>query len=207
LVIGERFAWAHLPKTGGMATAELFRIFPELIVHGDFEEDNSKHALFSEREDSVRGKTLAMNLRRLPFWVLSRAQHVSRWGVYPDYKPIPMATSAELAANDFPDNRLRLYTAEGRFTIDRWIRMEQLVDDFLDFISEFTDVTVERRDAVRAVPMVNTHDYDHEITSWFTPEQIERMYERNPVWAGHERELYGDLFQPGRAASPRLDLA
>jgi hypothetical protein len=207
LVIGERFAWAHLPKTGGMATAELFRIFPELIVHGDFEEDNSKHTLFSEREDMVRGKTLAMNLRRLPFWVLSRAQHVSRWGVYPDYKPIPMATAAELAASDLADDRLRLYTDEGRFTIGRWIRMEQLVDDFLDFISEFTQVTAERRDAVRAVPMVNAHEYDHEITSWFTPAQIVRMYEHNPVWAGVERDVYGDLFAPGRTASPRLDLA
>jgi len=68
-------------------------------------------------------------------------------------------------------------------------------------------VTAEQLDAVRAVPMVNAHDYDHDITSWFTPEQIERMYERNPVWAGHERDLYGDLFQPDRAGRPRLDLA
>ena len=26
MIIGERFAWAHLPKTGGMATERLFRI-------------------------------------------------------------------------------------------------------------------------------------------------------------------------------------
>jgi hypothetical protein len=196
LVIGERFAWAHLPKTGGMATAELFRVFPELIVHGDFEEDNSKHTLFSEREEMVRGKTLAMNLRRLPFWVLSRAQHVSRWGVYPHYKPIPMANAAELAASDFPDDRLRLYADDGRFTIDRWIRMEHLVDDFLAFISEFTDVSQHRRDAVRAQPMVNAHDYDHDITSWFTADQIDQLYERNPKWAALERELYGSLYRP-----------
>jgi hypothetical protein len=121
---------------------------------------------------------------------------VSRWGIYPDYKPIPMATPAELAASDFPDNRLQLYTDGGRFTIDRWIRMEHLVDDFLEFISEFTEVTPERRKAVRAIPMVNAHDYDHDVTSWFTPEQIDELYERNPAWAAFEREIYGDLYRP-----------
>jgi hypothetical protein len=206
-VIGERFAWAHLPKTGGMATAELFRIFPELIVQGDFDEDNSKHALFSEREALVRGKTLAMNLRRLPFWVVSRAQHVSRWGVYPDYDPIPIATPEELAASDFPDSRLQLYTDGGRFTIDRWIRMEHLVDDFLEFISAFAEVTSDRLAAVRALPAVNAHEYDHEIATWFTPEQIDELYERNPAWAALERDLYGDLIGLGRPVSPRLDLA
>jgi hypothetical protein len=193
MVIGERFAWAHLPKTGGVATAACFRVFPELIVLGDFEEDNAKHALFSEREEMVRGRTLAMNLRRLPFWVLSRAQHVARWGIYPDYRPIPIAGADELAESDFPDSRLRLYTDDGRFEIERWIRMEHLADDFLGFVSRYADVTDERRRAVLALPMVNSHDYDHELESWFTPEHIARMYERNPIWAGLELDLYGEL--------------
>jgi hypothetical protein len=192
VVIGERFAWAHLPKTGGMATAELFRLFPELIVHGDFEEDNTKHTLFSEREEMVAGKTLAMNFRRLPFWVLSRAQHVARWGVHPDYQPIPMASSEELANSDWPDDRLELYTAGGRFAIDRWLRMERLAEDFLEFVSGFTDVSEERREAVLSVPSVNAHEYDHDLVSWFTAEQIDRMYERNPRWAEVEVALYGE---------------
>jgi hypothetical protein len=193
MVIGEKFAWAHLPKTGGMATADLFRLFPELIVHGDFEEDNTKHTLFSEREEMVRGKALAMNFRRLPFWVLSRAQHVARWGVYPDYRPIAMASAEELASSDWPDNRLDLFTGGGRFGIDRWLRMERLAEDFLAFVSEFTDVSEERRQAVLSVPSVNAHEYDHDLVSWFTAEQIDRMYERNPRWADVEVGLYGEL--------------
>ena len=193
MVIGERFAWAHLPKTGGMATADLFRLFPELIVLGDFEEDNSKHTLFSAREEMVRGKTLAMNFRRLPHWVLSRAQHVARWGVHPDYEPIPMASPDELADSDFPDDRLDLYTDRGRFKVDAWLRMEHLADDFLAFISSYTDVSEERRRAVRDAPPVNAHDYDHELASWFTADQIDRMYQRNPRWAELEGELYRGL--------------
>jgi hypothetical protein len=194
MVIGERFAWAHLPKTGGTATVELFQLFPELIVHGDFEDTNEKHTRFDERPKEVEGKQLAMNIRRLPFWVLSRAQHVSRWGRFPEYEPIPMATADELAESDHPEERLRLFTDGGRFQIERWIRMEHLVDDFLAFVSQFTDVSDERRAAARKVPQLNAHDYDHNVAAWFTPAQIERMYERNPSWAAFERELYGGLY-------------
>ncbi len=190
MVIGERFAWAHLPKTAGSATTELFRLFPELIVSGDFEDTNDKHDPFAARADAIRGKTLAMNLRRLPAWVLSRAQHVARWGIYPDYQPIPMATPDELATSSFPDDRLSLYTDNGRFMIDHWLRAEWLSEDFLLFISEFTELTEEQRKAVRELGPVNTHEYEHQTERWFTAEQIATLYERNPVWAALERQLY-----------------
>lgn len=195
MVIGERFAWAHLPKTGGSATLELFKLFPELIEFGDFDASNAKHTAFSDRADQVTGKALAMNIRRLPFWVLSRAQHVARWGIHPEYEPIPMATPQELSESDFPDTRLAVYTQDGRFKISHWIRMEHLAGDFLDFVARFADVSDERRETVTALPMVNAHEYDHELGSWFTPEQVELMYERNPAWARLERELYGGLFR------------
>jgi hypothetical protein len=192
MVIGERFAWAHLPKTGGSATLRLFQVFPELILFGDLDDSNEKHTLFAEREAQITGKRLALNIRRLPHWVLSRAQHVSRWGVYPDYQPIAMASPQELAESDFPDERLELYMGGGRLEIDTWLRMEHLVDDFLEFVSSLTDVTDERRATVLGVPMVNAHDYDHDLARWFTPEQVELMYERNPTWASLEQQLYGD---------------
>lgn len=196
MVIGERFAWAHLPKTGGSATLELFKLFPELIVFADFDPGNDKHATFKQREQEVAGRMLVMNLRRLPFWVLSRAQHVSRWGVHPEYQPIPMASPQELSESDFPDNRIALYTDAGRLRIERWLRMEHLGEDFIEFVSDLTDVTPEQREGVSNQALVNAHEYDHELASWFTPEQIERMYERNPVWAGLEEELYGGLYRP-----------
>jgi hypothetical protein len=201
MVIGERFAWAHLPKTGGTATLELFLLFPELILFGDFDDSNAKHTLFGDRSDQVTGKLLVMNIRRLPLWALSRAQHVARWGVHPDYVPIPMGSADELADSDFPDNRLGLFTGAGRFEIDTWLRMERLAEDFLDFISEYTDVTEEQRAAVFNLPMVNSHDYDHELVKWFTADQLDRIYARNPVWQALERRLYGDRMwlEPARS--------
>jgi hypothetical protein len=194
MVIGEHFAWAHLPKAGGSATTELFRLFPELIVFEDVDHSNDKHTLFSERAQQVEGKVLAMNLRRLPFWVLSRAQHVARWGKHPEYRPIPMDSPKALSESSFPDTRLALFTGHGRFSIDRWIRMEALSDDFLTFISEWTDVSPERAAKVRGLAPVNALNYDHEIDHWFTQARLETMYRSNPRWAALERRLYGDLF-------------
>ena len=195
MVIGERFAWAHLPKTAGMATTALFRLFPELIVFQDLDHNNDKHTHFRERRDQVSGKVLAMNLRRLPFWVLSRAQYVARWGIHPDYTPIPMDSPRKLSESGFPDTRLALFTDDDRFTIDRWIRMESLGDDFLSFISEWTDVSPEREQQVRGLAPVNALEYDHDITSWFTQDHIAAMYRNNPRWAAIEQRLYGSLFE------------
>jgi hypothetical protein len=198
MVIGREFAWAHLPKTAGMATAKLFKLFPEVIVYIDPEDTNEKHTTFRERADEVSGKLLAMNLRRLPVWVLSRAQHVSRWGIYPDYQPIPMDSPEELASSPFPDTRIEVYTDGGRFEIERWLRAEHLDADFVDFISSYTDVTDERRQSVRDLGPVNAHEYDHEVDNWFGPDLIKLMYERNPTWAEVEQRVYGNLYEPGR---------
>jgi hypothetical protein len=196
MVIGERFAWAHLPKTGGMATERMFRLFPGLIVFADPDDTDEKHATFKARRRMLDGKLLAMNLRRLPLWVLSRAQYVSREGVWPDYKPIPMAPADELAGSSFPDSRIHLYTDDGRFAIERWIRTEYLADDFLRFVQEFGEVSPEQHEAVHALGPVNAQEYDHRLEAWFTPAQVRRMYERNPAWAAIEEELYGGLLEP-----------
>ena len=201
MVIGHDFAWAHLPKTGGDATLALFGLFPDLIEFSDPADSNDKHTLFESRASQIRGKVLAMNFRRLPSWVLSRAQHVSRRGIYPDYEPLPMGTPDELADSDFPDDRLRLYTSEGRFHPDHWLRMESLADDFLGFVSGFRDVADAERRGVEELGTVNMARYDHEIDNWFSPAQIRRMYLNNPSWATIEQELYGALYEPAGAGS------
>ena len=88
MVIGEDFAWAHLPKTGGDATLSMFRAVPRPgRVRRSRGLQRQARATFAARAQQIRGKLLVMNFRRLPSWVLSRAQHVSRRGIYPDYEP------------------------------------------------------------------------------------------------------------------------
>jgi hypothetical protein len=85
MVIGERFAWVHMPKTGGDATYQMFAAVPGLIRFSDPLDSNDKHASFWERESEVAGKQLVMNIRRLPAWTLSAAHQTATVGVYREF--------------------------------------------------------------------------------------------------------------------------
>jgi len=193
MVIGERFAWGHLQKTAGDATLGLFRLFPDLIVYSDPRNVEEKHASFSSRAAEIDGKLLAANFRRLPDWTLSWAQHRARYSKRPDGRPVAMSSPHQMAENARADKRLSILTDDGRYHIDRWIRMELLAADFTAFVSELTDVSEQDRERIAGFELVNALDYDHDITHWFTPEQVQRLYRNNPLWASIEERVYGDL--------------
>jgi len=90
MVIGERFAWAHLPKTGGDATRRMLLSVPGLATVGDPADSNDKHLPFFAREREIEGKLLVMNIRRLPAWTLSAAHHRAAHGVHPEYVPLAL---------------------------------------------------------------------------------------------------------------------
>ena len=204
MIIGERFAWGHLGKTGGDATLALFRIFPELIEHADARTANAKHAKFREREEQVRGKLLVLNMRRLPAWILSFAQHRARRGLHPDFTPLPMWTADEMAESSVADAELKAFTDDGRFNIDVWLRTEYLRWDVLSFVSTIATITERQLEQVLELPPINATEYEHDIERWFTASQLERMYARNPVWAALEAQLYADGSAPviGQTVQP-----
>ena len=193
MVIGERFAWGHLQKTAGDATLGLFRLFPDLVLYSDPRNVEEKHASFASRAADVEGKLLAANFRRLPDWTLSWAQHRARYATRPDGKPVAMNSPHQMVEVPRADKRLAILTDDGRYHIDRWIRMERLADDFIAFVSELTEVTSADREQITAAEQVNALEYDHAIAHWFTPEQVRRLYRNNPLWASVEERVYGDL--------------
>jgi hypothetical protein len=187
MVIGERFAWCHLQKTGGDATLLMFRLLPRLVLSSDERNVQAKHAPFAEREHEIAGKLLACNIRRLPEWSLSWAQHrAQRAGE-------PMSSPQTMAETPRADRRLAEFTDGGRFAIDRWLRMEHLAEDFTAFVSELTDLTEGERRSIAEYPPVNALEYDHRLEHWFTPAQVRLMYSNNPVWAKIEERVYGSL--------------
>jgi hypothetical protein len=196
MVIGERFAWGHLQKTAGDATLGLFRLFPDLIVYSDPRNVEEKHASFAARAADVDGKLLAANFRRLPDWTLSWAQHRARYATRADGKPVPMNSPHQMVEVPRADKRLAILTDSGRYHIDRWIRMERLTDDFIAFVSELTDLSDADREQIASSERVNTLEYDHDTSHWFTPDQVRRLYRNNPLWASVEERVYGDLELP-----------
>ena len=86
MVIGDEFVWAHLPKTAGDCTHQLFR----LIGLKDFVDNvrlRKKHDTFAQREKEtgldLTTRKRIMNIRRLPSWLLSEAKHRERGHGYP----------------------------------------------------------------------------------------------------------------------------
>jgi hypothetical protein len=192
MVIGERFAWGHLPKTGGEATRAMFSHVPELVRFSDPPGTLEQHMTFVERRDQVEGKVLALNIRRLPAWILSREQHRARWGVHPENRPMPMPSPAEMASSTVPDERLGAFMSGG-LEVDRWLRTEHIVDDFLAFASEFTDMPDELANRIRGIGRINFNVYTRSLDDWFTPGQVEELYASNPRWRAVEERVYGDL--------------
>jgi hypothetical protein len=193
VVIGRRFAWAHLAKTGGDATCSMFLAVPGLVQFADPLDSNDKHMPFFGREDEVAGKLLAMNIRRLPAWALSGAQHKSRHGVHPGYRPKPLENFEEISSRTDADDLLRWMTDHGRFRVDRWLRAEHLADDVLALLGALDQLTPAAREGVLAVGRVNEGGYPREMEREFTREQIARLYTLNPTWAEIERQVYGGL--------------
>jgi hypothetical protein len=193
VVIGRRFAWAHLPKTAGDATHLMLNAVPGLVRFADPPDSNDKHLPFFAREREVQGKLLAMNIRRLPAWALSGAQHKAAHGVHPKYEPLALESFDQISSRSDADDLLRWMTDHGRFEVRRWLRAESIEEDVIGLLSELGECSEAAREAVMGVGRVNVGGYSPELVEEFTGEQVARLYRLNPTWAGIERRVYGSL--------------
>jgi|GEM_PF-916927 hypothetical protein len=87
MVIADDFVWAHLPKTGGNSTSEMFHLVGAADGIDDLRSP-SKHESFEQRQansgaDLTVNRKRIMNIRRLPHWLLSRAQHIETFYGHP----------------------------------------------------------------------------------------------------------------------------
>jgi hypothetical protein len=192
MVIGERFAWAHLPKTGGDATQRMLLSVSGLAYFADPPESNDKHLPFFAREREIEGKLLVMNIRRLPAWTLSAAHHRAKHGVHPEYAPLALESAEEMTSKTDADDLLRWMTDHDRLPVARWLRAEALEQDVLALLDELGVSSPQARAAVESVGRVNVGSYDHDPGRHFSPAQISRLYSLNPAWARIERDLYGE---------------
>jgi hypothetical protein len=193
VVITDEMVWAHLPKAAGTATQEMIAGVPGLVLFQMPIDSNDKHDAFWAHGEAIEGKMRAMNIRRLPSWVLSAAHHKATMGVYPEYEPLPLPSAEEMAETTEPDDVLRWMT--NGVPVDRWLRTEVLNEDVVALLVEIGVKRSVARKAVEAVPWVGKR-YDHDVNNRFTPDQIRGLYERNPDWAAAEIAVYGSIPGP-----------
>ena len=194
MVVSQKFVWAHIPKTGGDATATMIQQVPRLVVLADHLDDNAKHLALDQRAGSINGKLLVANIRRLPDWAFSLMRHRARFGRAPAYEPEGFQTPEAVAAEPAADHALDQIV--GRHEIDFWIRQENLTEDLLTFLRRVTTLTPEEERAITSIGRVNEGPRAwrprlRTPARFFGPEHIEALYANNPRWAAVERQVYG----------------
>jgi hypothetical protein len=201
MVIGETFAYGHIPKTGGDAVHAWLALIDGLKV--DPISEARKHHFFEER--GIVKPLYVLSIRRLPFWTLS---YLHELAIHPNsaryYGLTPGDTvHPECAFALRPDDYLRRHMVGGR-EIGVWLRMEHLFDDVLGFIGRHVrPMTPQLRLKLEAVPTKGKRNYNHDIDNFFTPAQITGLYARFPLWAAVETKVYGGIFGDSSAERPQ----
>jgi hypothetical protein len=192
MVIGETFAYGHIPKTGGDAVHAWLSQLGGLQV--DPVSEARKHHYFWER--GIRRDLYVLSIRRLPFWALSYLHELTlhpasarQYGIPPDD-----ALRPEHAFRLRPDEYLFQHQAGGR-KIGVWLRMEHLFDDVLQFIGQHVrPLTPALRERLGRAPTKGQRTYNHDVNAFFSADQIAALYARFPAWSAIERMVYGGLY-------------
>ncbi len=201
MVIGKEFAWGHLGKTGGDATWKLFQCFPDLVEFAHAPSDPNKHLPF--RQMNAENKRLVLNIRRLPAVTLSFVHHARIHGLGKKVHAGHLMSPEEAIAFRRPERELE-GMLDRRPGPHRWLRMEELREDFLDFVSDLRPVTETEREAVLSAETKRPARYDHDVSAFFRPDQIDDLYRSSPRWARAELEVYGDLPIPNESTTEIL---
>lgn len=211
MVVGDRFAWGHIPRTSGDAARTYFLIAARqnALAVTDYC-NHKKHDPFYLRPECA-GKDLILNIRRLPSFLLSWAAFIAKNGIYPDGVIVPFPANPAFTDKasgyaaeplyklglwgpfaTLPDRYLALFAARGA-EVKHWLRAESLQSDFFDVMTDYLDLSGPVVEEVAAATTKTPLDYDHDVWGHFTRREVGTMYANNPRWAAVELKVYGSL--------------
>lgn len=201
MIVASDWIWLHFPKCAGTSTEKtlrmIFRGNQSINFDPKKQENVIWHHTLHERQEydptfSVGSRRVICNIRRLPFWVLSRVHfEVQRRG------KLGAVTRDQLVEGRFatpqPGGSSRIHLADqiaSRFAegVTDWVRVENMAVDLANALGLKSDQV--QAEMVRE----NTGklSYIKNLPFWFSQSDLDRMYAANPVWADLERRIYGD---------------
>lgn len=218
MIVGDGFVWAHLPKTGGDATAAMFDVVSRIVTERDDPRSQRKHRSIAAAVDDgldLGGRETVCNLRRLPAWLLSSARHQERhYALDADWSLLrrglvtsraPLGRWHRVTPGPVRDVVYRRWGRTEQVQadvvlerhagvgIDRWLRQEHLADDFVEFAAGHAELTTDEVERIRDLGPVNANRYDHDVGDVFGADDLRTLYRANPRWAELERRVYGSL--------------
>jgi hypothetical protein len=213
MIITDKFAWGHIPRTGGDLTMDFFHQISDTInVRIDRPSKHEKHDPFIKRPNEIAGKDLILNIRQLPAFMLSWVQMCIGYGVFPAYRRLPMPTEEQLTNPKvkygppyfeqhygpfatIPDRMLKEFTNNWNLSIRYFARLEYILEDVKKILKNYYPKSKSRFDQMvvpaRALGFKSPLGYDHDVTKYFSEEVIKEFYKNNPRWAEIEKQRYG----------------
>lgn len=207
MIVGKDFIWLHFPKTGGSHIERVLRKHYGKDKDIKFDEINIENVIWHHGIDQRKaydsdfdasGKKIICGFRRLPYWLLSR--------VFFEYSRSPefivkrnIFCKGEFDEGNGKINKADVYARIYNKNVSYWIRTENLRKDFISVFSNFLDLSVMDVDAefLRKTNK-NLVNYIKDVSFYFTSQELEELYNRNPIWAEIETNIYGDILRlPG----------
>ncbi|MGD9544410.1 MAG: hypothetical protein AB7F41_12075 [Methylocystis sp.] len=201
MIIGERFVWLHFPKCAGTEVEGVLRSHfadnSKLLFDSIDNKSSHWHDSITDRQKrdpsfQLEGREVLCCFRRLPYWLLSRIYFEKA------RSPDLVVTREMFLKGEFfesskhkgkADQYAKKYT---NTPVARWIRTENLVDDFKSVFSQFIDIG-----NIADTEFVNRNSrriaYIPDISFYFTTTDLRGLYDSNPVWAEIEKNIYGDI--------------
>lgn len=214
MVVGERFVWGHFGKTGGDSVHEMFGVISRHVIYKDAIHMPEKHVNFYKNEerlgyDLTHLRKRIMNIRRLPSWMLSFANHKYRSNSVPIMKEALLTGTVlfEKDGDDSAENGVGVGYREVKVDvmleefmcdrIDYWLRTEYLAEDFIRVMSEFVLISAFEREKISRIRINVSLDYNKDIAVNFSPGELELIYRHCPIWAKIEKQTYGNILTKG----------
>ena len=205
MIVGQSFVWLHFPKTGGHTVAAAIQAaargrldlaFDDEVADADGWHDTLARRMQRDAGFDPTGKVVISGVRRLPWWLLSRVHYEA------SRRPFHCASREMLCRGEFYENNGRVNQADAYMTqfsgepVDRWLRLENMAEDFISHFEGLLGPRVRTaarklRKAVNATRL----DYVKSLDFYFTPKELDALYEANPAWAIMEERIYGDTLR------------
>ena len=201
MIIGKDFVWLHFPKCAGTSTEFLLRkaIPPALEVQFDPIDPANViwHHDIEQREkylgNSLSGKDVICNFRRLPNWIISRIRYEQRRTGQIVLKEVYCKGNffEQNGFENHADNYVRKYTKK---EVTYWLRVEYLQEDFVNVFSKYFNLD-NSYIAESFLKKKNSSDWDGDIYKWFEKDDLKTLYSSCPRWAALELEIFGNTLQ------------